>query len=568
MSSAVVVDSEWGYRDGRINRESCLEPVVFCALVDGVRHHFLGRDPRLSAFVEQFRDRLWVCHSAPAEMRFLLRLGIPLPPSWWDTMVGYRWIRNCPAHLDARLVTALVNSGLGRFIPAEKDTIRLRILNLAFAQADLPGIIDYCHADVTATASLYAHQQGRVNPVSMAYWTEYLQAVSRIEQRGIAIDMPTLRRIRRNREFLCEQVRVRVNATAKVYRSSGSFCKAAFLRWARAQGIRWPLRPSPKTGKPYHPVDDDTMALMECRHPWIEMVKDAQKTLRALIRHRMMVDCGRHYFSMMPFRSITGRNQPSKFIFSGPKWLRFLAVPSSPDHVLIYSDYSAQEIGIAAALSGDLAMQEMYADDDPHTRYTVMCGADPAERKTYKTVNLATLYEMTELGLADRLGVSEDAASDLLDQHREHFQTYHEWSERVTQVAFDRGYATTRAGWKARVHPESKWRTWSNFPIQSTAADVMRMTTIALDRQGVRVLAIIHDGWLIESRRDEVDATLAAIDRAQRAACDVILGGFELKMTTAIYEGRFQVDEKDALATWEQILRDLPPDWRVDVESF
>ena len=56
----------------------------------------------------------------------------------------------------------------------------------------------------------------------------------------------------------------------------------------------------------------------------------------------------------MPFRSRTGRNQPSnaKFIFGPGKWMRGLIKPPQ-GKVLAYIDWSAQEVAIAAALSGD-----------------------------------------------------------------------------------------------------------------------------------------------------------------------------------------------------------------------
>jgi hypothetical protein len=57
---------------------------------------------------------------------------------------------------------------------------------------------------------------------------------------------------------------------------------------------------------------------------------------------------------MLSAFAVTGRNTPSntKFIFGPAVWLRFLITP--PPAGLAYIDYSQQEIGIAAALSGIL----------------------------------------------------------------------------------------------------------------------------------------------------------------------------------------------------------------------
>jgi DNA polymerase I len=566
---AVVVDTEWGFRDGRVDCETAFEPVVLCARVlpSGKDFSFPGRDDRLSAFVAAHRDHLWVAHSAVAELKYLLRLGIPLPAHWFCTMTAFRAVNNRPGYLSASLVDALNASGLSHLVPLNKDEIRNKILTLAFTPADIPAITDYCRADVIATAVLFTKLTDKVNPVAMTYWTTFLSAVARMELRGIPIDTKTLRVIIDNKQHIRRAWMDRANDTARVYRPDGSFDSRAFFKWAARNGILWPRRPSPATGRLYLPLDDETLKGMEGRAPFIKTIRETRKTIRTLSKFGIKVDGRdrRHYPSTMPFRSVTGRNQPRKFVFGGPKWLRWLVVPPSPGHVLIYIDFKAQEIGIAAALSKDPAMAEMYKARDPHIAFAIMAGAVPAaatkathekERDVYKTVNLGVLYGMTEFGIAERLGIDTDEAQTLLNKHRELFRDYHAWSDRVVSATFDRGYATTPAGWRAHVPPDSKPRTWANFPIQGGGADIMRVMTIGLDALGVDVLAIIHDGWLLSCRRGEQDRLRQAVEQASRMACDKVLGGFTLKFDWAEFADRFQ-DDKGREA-WEFISGVLP----------
>ena len=95
--------------------------------------------------------------------------------------------------------------------------------------------------------------------------------------------------------------------------------------------------------------------------------------------------------------------------------VRHLIVPESPEHTLCYCDFKAQEFGIAASLSGDTRMQEMYLDGRSSFRFAKMAGAVPMDgvradyepiRDIYKTVNLGALYGMTEYGMSERLGIS------------------------------------------------------------------------------------------------------------------------------------------------------------------
>jgi hypothetical protein len=76
---------------------------------------------------------------------------------------------------------------------------------------------------------------------------------------------------------------------------------------------------------------------------------------------------GRNRCLLSAFRASSGRNQPSnaQFIFGPFCWLRGLIRPG-PGRAVAYLDWSAQEIGIASALSGDTAMQDAYRSSDPY----------------------------------------------------------------------------------------------------------------------------------------------------------------------------------------------------------
>src|SRR6202008_4761107 len=89
---------------------------------------------------------------------------------------------------------------------------------------------------------------------------------------------------------------------------------------------------------------------------------------------------GRNATLLSAFRSRTGRNQPSntKFIFGPSVWLRGLIKPP-PGHAVAYVDWRQQEFGIAAALSGDVAMQAAYRSADPYLAFAKQAGAVPAD---------------------------------------------------------------------------------------------------------------------------------------------------------------------------------------------
>jgi DNA polymerase I len=562
-----LIDAEWGFPNGRIDQESAWEPVTLClvGLPSGPRLSFWGRDPNLRAFLRDHAEDRFVAHYAVAEMKYLLRLGIPLPVDWFDTFVGWRYLTNKPNHLEAGLAVALQRLGLVGLAPAEKKALQQQILHLRFDldnPSDRREIADYCFADCDGCGALYDHLLTRVPSVHMAHWAEYLKAVARMELRGIPFAAEEYRRIQSQRPLIKAHLIGTVNDTCPIF-DGETFQKRSFLRWCRRVGIDWPIKRSETTGKSYHCFDKDTFKEMESRHPFIAEVRQVRKTLDQFNRRSLTVDdaLGRHFFSTNVFRSVTGRNQPSDFVFGGPKWLRSLIVPESDDHVLVYVDYVAQEVGIAAALSNDPMMRAVYEADDCHLAFAVRAGAappgatrrtHPRVRKQYKTVNLGVLYGQTAFGIAARLGISHRAAEHILAEHRTLFPTFWTWSERVVQGAYDRGCIVTPCGWRSGVPFPGNERTWMNWPMQAAGGDIMRLTVTYLDRQGVRVLAPVHDGFLLSCRRNQLAELRSAVDYACAAAVGHVLPAFPLRWEVTVFaDGRFE--DEDGQPLWERL---------------
>jgi DNA polymerase I len=565
-----AIDTEFGYQNGRLDCESAWRAVCLCALGlhSGERVSFWGPDPELLAWFRQHRDDQFVTHFASAEMKYLIRLGIPLPDRWYDTYIGWRRVTNRPGLPAAGLSAALHQAGLPHLAPALKRELQERIARLEFDPEDQQErqlIIDYCFSDCAGCAALYRKLEQRIDPVTMAHWIEYVKVISRMELRGVPIDVTTARLILRRREAIRAALINQVNRVAPLYRD-GVFRRKSFWAWCHHQGISWPWTRSTATGRPYRALDDDTLENMEVRHPYIAQVRQVRKTLRYLGNRGIKCDglTWKHYYNTSPFRSVTGRNQPRNFIFCGPKWFRFLIVPESQDHILVYVDFIAQEIGIAAALSGDSAMRAMYEQADAHIAFAILAGAAPPEatkdshqliRKQYKTVNLGVLYGQSEFGISARLGIPKSRAQEMLVQHHDLFPDYWTWSDSVVQAAFDRGEMRTPCGWGSRVPSSSNVRTWMNFPIQATGADIMRLVVTYLDRQSVDILAPVHDGFLLSCRRDQLEELHAAVDWACSTAVEQVIPGFPLRWETVEHEGRFY--DKDGAEIWAQIMAAL-----------
>jgi hypothetical protein len=183
----------------------------------------------------------------------------------------------------------------------------------------------------------------------------------------------------------------------------------------------------------------DTFRDLEKTYPQVERLAQLHQTLGRLrglglkpdpdgnLRGLRACADGRSRASVIPFKSKTGRSQPlgSEFVFFMPKWLRWLIKPA-PGRALAYIDYSSQEYGTGAALSGDPAMILDYLAGDPYRAMAIRMGYMPhgatpenfpdydKVRDQFKIVVLAALYSMQAQSLARSLRCSEEVAKTML----------------------------------------------------------------------------------------------------------------------------------------------------------
>jgi hypothetical protein len=561
-----ATDSEFGFHGGD-SHESGFTPVVFCLanVGTGQRLAFWGRDPRLADFLRDHGGDTFLAHNIIAEVKFLLRLGIRPPLRWWDTMLGHRYQTNQETYFPFDLVSSLKHHGLAHGFASEcKEDLQERIGELRFDRDDpgeLTTIREYCFCDAQASADLYVRQRQHVPAVWMNWATMFALALARMELRGIGVDMPVYNAILEHREEICRVLSNDINQIYPVF-PDGKFSKPAFFGWCKKVGIGWPLTWSREKKRKILSVDDDVMKLMERRHPFIAQVRQTKKTLNQLNNRTLAVDPvkGRHYFGNIPFGASSGRTTFRGFLLSCPKWMRYLAVPTSPEHLLISVDFDAEEICLAAWQSGDLAMLAGYESGDPHINFAILAGAAPlgATRTThgkiraaYKAINLGTNYGRTARGFADETGLHVQTCQRIINQHKRNYATYWRWTSAYVASAYKNRRCWTLAGWPKKVRRHDNYRSICNFPVQGLGGDLMRLVVILLERRGLQLLATNHDGFLLECRREDRERTLQAIDEVLRTACNLLIPGAPMKWTTEFLETRYE--DPDGRPLWDRV---------------
>ena len=334
-------------------------------------------------------------------------------------------------------------------------------------------------------------------------------------------------------------------------------------RWAAyltRKGIPWPRL---ETGA--LDLSDDTFREMARSYPReVGPIRELRHTLSQLRLNELTVGTdGRNRCLLSAFQSRTGRNQPSnaKFIFGPSCWLRSLIQPKL-GRAVAYCDWSAQELGIAAALSGDERMKEAYRSGDPYIWLAIHVGAIPPDatkkthgviREQFKVVSLGVLYGLSAEGLARKLNVPPCYGWELLRMHQQTFRTFWEWSDQIEAEAMLTSRLRTAFGWAVHLGREANPRSMRNFPMQGNGAEMMRLACCLLTERGIQVCAPIHDALLVEGPADEIVDVVEATTRAMREASELVLPGFPLRSEAKIIRHPERYSDGRGKAMWESI---------------
>jgi DNA polymerase-1 len=240
-----------------------------------------------------------------------------------------------------------------------------------------------------------------------------------------------------------------------------------------------------------------------------------------------------------------------------------LIVPP-PGLALVHRDYAQQEVQIAAVLSGDAALLAACATGDVYLGIAKQLGFAPEDATTeshgpvrdlFKIVVLSILYGVGAWSLAMRTGKCLSEAAEILARLRARFRTFEEYTARAIDHAGLNLEIGTGYGWYMRCPPGINFRTIRNFPVQSTAAEIMRAACILAERRGVRIVAPVHDAFTAETPVDRIDETSVQLDRIMRDAARTILRGYELRTDEQIIRPGERFYDKRGEKMWNTVTK-------------
>jgi len=207
--------------------------------------------------------------------------------------------------------------------------------------------------------------------------------------------------------------------------------------------------------------------------------------------------------------------------------IRKAFVPEWEDSVLLSSDYSQIELRVLAHISKDEHLIKAFQEGaDIHTSTAMrVFGIERPEdvtandRRNAKAVNFGVVYGISDFGLSNNLGISRKEAKVYIDTYFERFPGIKNYMDEVVREARDKGYVETLFK-RRRELPDINSRNFNirgfaertaiNSPIQGSAADILKIAMIQLDKALVeggyqtKMLLQVHDEIVLEVPKSEL----------------------------------------------------------------
>lgn len=219
------------------------------------------------------------------------------------------------------------------------------------------------------------------------------------------------------------------------------------------------------------------------------------------------------------------------------------AFVAEPGNLLLSVDYSQIELRVMAHLSEDPILIEVFAKgEDIHSATAArVYGVEPdaldtGQRSVAKMVNYGLAYGMGAAGLAERLNVPVTEARDIMDAYFEVFDGVATFLDEVVAKAHVDGFTTTMFG-RRRYLPELGSgnprvraigeRQALNAPIQGSAADIMKLAMIEVERElrasrlETKMILTVHDELVFEVPEEEKEAAAILVTKAMTEVAEM-----------------------------------------------
>ncbi len=495
-----------------------------------------GNDEMTAALRDLLQsNREWITYDAKAQSRRLRAAHLPEPRQWADVMLmSYVINPGLPSHA----LPNIARDRLKQDVLARKDvakTAPLFALDHEIGSTQLTPYLQYLgeKSDVTYALRTILEPELR-RDAALADIYERIEmplfpVLGVMEERGIRVDVDLLRTMSNTMGVQLAELEKQIYAEAGQEFNINSPMQLGHILFEK---LNYPVLKKTKTTKSWstsvevlqelasHGFKVPELILLhrelhKLKGTYVDalpqlVAKDGRvhTTFNQAVAATGRLSSSDPNLQNIPIRTQTGREIRKAFV-ADEGW------------VLLSADYSQVELRILAHISGDESLIETFRRGDDIHRATAskMFNIAPEEltaeqRRAAKVINFGVLYGMSSFRLSNELNISTGQAKDWIDAYFARYPKIQEYLDRTLDEARETGKVTTLFG-RVRYIPEIHNRSFTvrgnaermatNAPIQGTAADILKMAMIALEKKltahasGARMLLTVHDEIVIEA---------------------------------------------------------------------
>lgn len=194
---------------------------------------------------------------------------------------------------------------------------------------------------------------------------------------------------------------------------------------------------------------------------------------------------------------------------------------------IVSADYSQIELRIMAHLSQDVGMLQAFANNEDIHRATAAeifgvekTVVDNEQRRYAKVINFGLIYGMSAFGLAQNLNIERSAAASYIERYFARYPGVRDYMDKTRALAKQKGYVETYFGrrlWVPEINSANVQRRNGaeraaiNAPMQGTAADLIKLAMIAVDKWlkdaklQTKLIMQVHDELVLEVPENELE---------------------------------------------------------------
>ncbi len=511
--------------------------------------------------LEEFRAVLMqegvekIGHNLKFDLSVLLAHGVEVRGPYFDSMLAHSLIDPDQRHGMDYLAESYLQYTpvpITALIGTEKDDLFSQSTMADVAAEDARKVADYAAEDADVTWQLAAKMRSELKEQQYVFDTvecPLLPVLTKMENYGVKIDVQALREYGVELDKKAAELQNRIQDNA-----GGPFNLNSPKQLGEVLFDRLKLIDKPKkTATGQYQTNEQVLQSLMGLHPIIQDILDYREVTKLnntyveALPHAVSRVTGRIHTTFHQLMAATGRMASSNPNLQNipirsdlGREIRKAFVPGEEGWVLMSADYSQIELRVMAALSGDKAMIEAFANGlDIHQAtaarvYGVeLDGVLPEMRRTAKMVNFGIIYGISAFGLSQRLGIPRGEAATIIENYFKQFPGVKRFMEKVVEDAKQCGYVETLThrrriirditSGNATVRGAAE-RVAMNTPIQGTAADMIKLAMIhvdaALTKAGLqtRMLLQVHDELLFEMPESEVEQARTIILEAMKNA--------------------------------------------------